>query len=134
MQFPKLLLQVREEESENYSPKTLTLPAVPKTYFYASKVYIVIGGIGGFGIEVTKWILSRGGKNIILTSRFGARTPYHHWCLRRWKKAGYNVQVSTLNVCRVNEAEKLLKDAALIRPVGGIFNSAVVIVLLVLVL
>ncbi|KAG8183232.1 hypothetical protein JTE90_014407 [Oedothorax gibbosus] len=124
----KVLLKIRDEEpSRTAIPKTLMLPAVPNTYFYSKKVYIIIGGIGGFGIEVTKWIISRGGRRIILTSRYGERTPYHYLCLRRWKKEGVDVHVSTLNVEHREEAEKLLKEAEKMGRVGGIFNSAVVL-------
>ncbi|KAF8774576.1 Fatty acid synthase like protein [Argiope bruennichi] len=124
----KVLLKIREEEQNKIiSPKVLMLPAVPETQFYHNKVYIIIGGLGGFGMEVTKWIISRGGFNIILTSRYGARTPYHFFCLKKWENQGANVQVSTLNVAIRNEAEKLLKEASRIGPVGGIFNSAVVL-------
>ncbi|GFS62651.1 fatty acid synthase [Trichonephila inaurata madagascariensis] len=124
----KVLLKIRDEEPEKrVVPKCLMIPAVPETQFYYNKVYIIIGGLGGFGMEVTKWIMRRGGKNIILTSRYGARTPYHHFCLKKWQKLGVNVQVSTLNVAIKSEAERLLKEASRIGPVGGIFNSAVVL-------
>ncbi|GFS52214.1 fatty acid synthase [Trichonephila inaurata madagascariensis] len=124
----KVLLKIREEEPNKRTiPKGLTIPAVPETQFYDNKVYIIVGGLGGFGMEVTKWIMRRGGKNIILTTRYGARTPYHHFCLKKWQKLGVNVQVSTLNVAIKSEAEKLLKEASRIGPVGGIFNSAVVL-------
>ncbi|GFW58514.1 fatty acid synthase [Trichonephila clavipes] len=124
----KVLLKIREEEPNKRTiPKGLILPAVPETEFYDNKVYIIVGGLGGFGMEVTKWIMRRGGKNIILTTRYGARTPYHHFCLKKWQKLGVNVQVSTLNVAIKSEAEKLLKEASRIGPVGGIFNSAVVL-------
>ncbi|GBM39322.1 Fatty acid synthase [Araneus ventricosus] len=125
----KVLLKIRDEEpnKSNILPNCLTLPAVPETQFYHNKVYIIIGGLGGFGMEVTKWIISRGGHNIILTSRYGARTPYHFFCLKKWQNQGANVQVSTLNVAIRSEAEKLLKEASRIGPVGGIFNSAVVL-------
>ncbi|GFR18245.1 fatty acid synthase [Trichonephila clavata] len=124
----KVLLKIRDEDPDKrIVPKCLMVPAVPETQFYYNKVYIIIGGLGGFGMEVTKWIMRRGGKHIILTSRYGARTPYHHFCLKRWQKLGVNVQVSTLNVAIKSEAEKLLKEASCLGPVGGIFNSAVVL-------
>ncbi|KAG8183231.1 hypothetical protein JTE90_014406, partial [Oedothorax gibbosus] len=124
----KVLLKIRDEEATKTAiPKTLMLPAVPNTYFHNTKVYIIIGGIGGFGIEVTKWIISRGARHIILTSRYGERTPYHYLCLKRWKDGGADVHVSTLNVEHKGEAEKLLKEAEKMGPVGGIFNSAVVL-------
>ncbi|GFT94655.1 fatty acid synthase [Trichonephila clavipes] len=123
----KVLLKIRDEEPEKrIVPKCLMIPAVPETQFHYNKVYIIVGGLGGFGMEVAKWIMRRGGKNIILTSRYGARTPYHHFFLKKWQKLGVNVQVSTLNVAVKSEAEKLLKEASRIGPVGGIFNSAVV--------
>ena len=96
------------------------------TYFYPRKTYIIVGGLGGFGIEVTNWLQEKGAKNVILTTRYGARTPYHHFCLKRWKDEGYNVLVSTKNVSFKKEAYELLKEAQKIGPVGGIFNSAVV--------
>ncbi|GFT94620.1 fatty acid synthase [Trichonephila clavipes] len=124
----KVLLKIRDEEPEKHIiPTCLMIPAVPETQFYYNKVYIIIGGLGGFGMEVAKWIMRRGGKNIILTSRYGARTPYHHFFLKKWQKLGVNVQVSTLNVAVKSEAEKLLKEASRIGPVGGIFNSAVIL-------
>ncbi|GBM39328.1 Fatty acid synthase [Araneus ventricosus] len=124
----KVLLKIRDEEPEKCAvPKTLILPAVPDTQFYHNKAYIIIGGLGGFGMEVTKWAIDRGARNVILTSRYGARTPYHHFCLKRWKDEGLNIQVSTLNVAKRNEAEQLLQEAMRIGPLGGIFNSAVVL-------
>lgn len=122
-----LSLQIRDEEKQKLAiPLILRLPVVPVTYFYPHKVYIIIGGLGGFGIEVTNWLLEKGARNVILTTRFGPRTPYHHFCLKRWKDEGFNVITSTKNVSFVTEASELLKEAQEIGPVGGIFNSAVV--------
>ncbi|XP_042904027.1 fatty acid synthase [Parasteatoda tepidariorum] len=124
----KVVLKIRDEEPDKRAvPKLLTLPAIPNTYFYPAKVYIIIGGLGGFGVEVTKWILNRGGRNVILTSRYGARTSYQRLCLRRWKGMGANVQVLTLNAAIRDEAEQLVKEASKVGAVGGIFNSAVVL-------
>ncbi|CAL1284482.1 unnamed protein product [Larinioides sclopetarius] len=124
----KVLLKMRDEEPcKSISPTTLLLPAIPESQFYYNKVYIVIGGLGGFGLEVTKWAISRGARNIVLTSRYGARTSYQHFCLKRWKDAGLNVRVSTMNVAKRDEAEKLLEDCMNVGPLGGIFNSAVIL-------
>ncbi|PRD25642.1 UNVERIFIED_CONTAM: Fatty acid synthase [Trichonephila clavipes] len=124
----KIVLKIRDEEIKNCAiPKCLKLPAITETQFYYNKVYIIIGGLGGFGMEVTKWMIRKGAKNLILTSRYGARTPYHHFCLKKWHKQGVNVQVSTLNVANKSEAEKLLNEASRIGAIGGIFNSALIL-------
>ncbi|GFU53362.1 fatty acid synthase [Nephila pilipes] len=124
----KILLKIRDEETEAYNiPKRFMLPAVLDTHFYYNKVYIIIGGLGGFGMEVTKWMIRKGAKNLILTSRYGIRTSYHHFRLKKWQTQGINVQVSTLNASIKSEAETLLRNASCIAPVGGIFNSAMVL-------
>jgi fatty acid synthase, animal type len=45
----------------------------------------------------------------------------------RWREAGVKVLISTGDITTLNGAEKLLKDANQLGPVGGIFNLAVVL-------
>lgn len=49
-----------------------------KTKFVANKksVYIITGGLGGFGLELTNWIILRGARNLVLAVRRRALTPY----------------------------------------------------------
>ncbi|GIY37678.1 fatty acid synthase [Caerostris darwini] len=101
-------------------------PIIHRTYFRNELMYIIVGGLGGLGLELTRWLLGRGADRIILTSRTGPKTPYHHWCLRRWKEQGADDQVSTLNVTDRAQAEQLLHDAVLSAPVKGIFNVTMV--------
>ena len=50
--------------------------AIRKTWFLPNKIYIITGGLGGFGLELTEWLVERGARNIILCSRSGIRTGY----------------------------------------------------------
>ncbi|XP_015922805.1 fatty acid synthase isoform X1 [Parasteatoda tepidariorum] len=128
VQIGKVLIKIRDEElPRDTPPKCLMMKAIPHTYFYAKKSYIIIGGLGSFGIEVTKWILMKGGKNIIITSRKGVTTPRQRLWLKKWNSKGNIVKVLTLDVSKPNEAEQLLKEASELGSVGGIFNSAVVL-------
>ena len=47
-------------------------------YIYSNlisfKPYNITGGLGGIGLEVARWLIERGARNIVLTSRSGART------------------------------------------------------------
>ncbi|GIY30386.1 fatty acid synthase [Caerostris extrusa] len=83
-------------------------PVINRTYFRNEGMYIIVGGLGGLGLELARWLLSRGAGHVILTSRTGPTTPYHHGCLRRWKEQGADVRVSTLNVTNREQAEQLL--------------------------
>jgi fatty acid synthase len=89
-------------------------------------VYIYIGGLGGFGLELANWLILRGATNIILTSRSGIRTGYQSLCIRRWHEMGITVIVSTLDVTNEKGAQQLIKEATRLGPVAGIFNLAVV--------
>jgi NAD(P)-dependent dehydrogenase (short-subunit alcohol dehydrogenase family) len=36
--------------------------------------YIVVGGLGGLGLVMARWLVSRGARNLVLLSRSGPRT------------------------------------------------------------
>lgn len=124
----KVLLKIRDEESrkaQTPSPKTVT--AIPRTYMNPDKSYILVGGLGGFGLELANWLILRGAKNIILTSRSGVKTGYQSLCIRRWRQQGVNVFVSTADATTEKGAYRLLQEANELGPIGGIFNLAVVL-------
>ena len=76
-----IFLQVRQEEksvspNESITPPQISMPAIPRTSCDPQKSYIITGGLGGFGLELSKWLVERGAKNLILTSRSGVKTGY----------------------------------------------------------
>lgn len=84
------------------------------------------GGLGGFGLELANWLINRGARKVVVTSRSGLRTGYQSLCVRRWREAKVQVLVSTADATSTAGAEQLVKEAARLGPVGGIFNLAVV--------
>ena len=76
----KVLVQVREEESVAPStatpPPQISMAAIPRTSGNPQKSYIISGGLGGFGLELSKWLIERGVRNLVLTSRSGVKTGY----------------------------------------------------------
>ncbi|KAK2587686.1 hypothetical protein KPH14_003803 [Odynerus spinipes] len=124
----KVLLKIRDEEPQKITqPSPKTVAAIPRTYMNPEKSYILVGGLGGFGLELANWMVRRGAKHIVLTSRSGIRTGYQSLCVRRWRESGVNVVVSTTDCSTLTGAEQLIKETNKIAPVGGIFNLAVVL-------
>ncbi|GFR26748.1 fatty acid synthase [Trichonephila clavata] len=124
----KVILKIRSEEPEiKATPKPISMLAVPRISFNSEHSYIIIGGLGGFGLELCQWMVERGAKNIILTSRSGIRTGYQRLCMKRWEKEGMNIVICTENAAYMNDAKQLLQKAAAIKPIGGIFNLALVL-------
>ncbi|EZA60541.1 hypothetical protein DMN91_010029 [Ooceraea biroi] len=124
----KVLLKIREEEPKKcVSPAPKTVAAVPRTYMNPEKSYVLIGGLGGFGLELANWMIARGAKFIVLVSRFGITTGYQSLCVRRWRENGVKVVISTMDITTLSGAERLIAQSNQLAPIGGIFNLAAVL-------
>lgn len=120
----KVVVKIRDEAS---TTTIKTINAFPRTYVNSDKSYILVGGLGGFGLELADWLISRGATKLMLVSRSGLRTGYQSRCIRRWRNKGVCVQISTTDVSSIQGAGNLLKEANDLGPVGGIFNLAMIL-------
>eukprot|EP00079_Xenopus_tropicalis_P028199 XP_012822994.1 PREDICTED: fatty acid synthase [Xenopus tropicalis] len=124
----KVLIKVRDEEAEqHYKSDILQISAIPRTSFPSTKSYIITGGLGGFGLELAQWLIERGAKNLVLTSRSGVRNGYQAKQIQTWKGMGIKVLVSGKDVGSLEETLQLIEEAGQLGPVGGIFNLAMVL-------
>uniref|UniRef100_A0A1W7RAJ9 Fatty acid synthase n=1 Tax=Hadrurus spadix TaxID=141984 RepID=A0A1W7RAJ9_9SCOR len=124
----KVVIKIREEEHQSrIAPKPMKLAAVRRTICHPNKVYILCGGLGGFGLELAAWLITRGARHMVLTSRSGAKTGYQHLRLKYWKDQGIDVVVSNLDASDYSQAIKLIEGAKKTGPIGGIFNLAAVL-------
>ncbi|KAG6462008.1 hypothetical protein O3G_MSEX013000 [Manduca sexta] len=119
----KVLVRVREEQA---APARL-VSAVPRTYLHPARCYVLVGGLGGFGLELAQWLTVRGATRLLLNSRSGVRTGYQAWCIRRWREQGVQVAVSKADATTEEGAKALIREAAKLGPVGGVFNLAAVL-------
>ncbi|XP_061706554.1 fatty acid synthase-like [Cydia pomonella] len=123
----KVVIKVRDEEPANEKAMPRLLPAMPRVYMHPEKSYVLVGGLGGFGLELCEWLVRRGARTVVFSSRRGVRTGYQSWCIRRWRLAGVRVLVSLADAATATGARTLLLEAAAAAPVGGIFNLAAVL-------
>ena len=90
------------------------------------KSYILVGGLGGFGLELAEWLVKEGAIKLVLTSRSGIRTGYQERKLRLLREMNVNVSISSRNVTTEDDCKKLIEETQQIGPVGGVFNLAMV--------
>jgi len=101
--------------------------AHPRYYCLEHKCYIVLGGLGGFGLELIDWLIQRGAKNLVLTSRNGIRNGYQRSRVTLWPSYGVNVQiVTTADTSKYEDCKSILKIAEEQGLLDGIFNLALV--------
>jgi fatty acid synthase len=73
--FGKVVLKIRSEESQPVATApAVSVKAVGRTFFDSHKSYIVVGGLGGVGLEVITWMAERGARLFVLTARSGVTT------------------------------------------------------------
>jgi len=125
----KVLLRIRPEEAQRVAtPRPVTVKAIARTEFAANKSYIIVGGLGGFGLEMAEWMITRGARRLVLVSRSGAKTPYQHLRIKSLRaQLGNGLVVSNADVVNRAGCEQLVKEAQAAGPIGGIFNLAMVL-------
>ena len=107
-------------------PAPAKISAIRKVACDPAKSYVLTGGLGGFGLELAQWLVERGARKLVFTSRTGIKTGFQSLCIQRWRDSGIEVIVSTANIGNLSETRDLLKQASILGPVGGIFNLAMV--------
>lgn len=124
----KVLVRVRNDELAN-SEESLIKGVIQQTLFNPNRCYIIAGGLGGFGLELTHWLVTRGAKKIILTSRTGIKENYQSIFLERIQEISFGCQIliSTEDITSEQGVLNILSLASSIAPVGGIFNLAMVL-------
>ncbi len=96
--------------------------------FPAGAAYLITGGLGGFGLEVARRMVSLGARNLVLASRAGAATPQVRRAVAELRRAGARVTVSKIDVSDQRQVELLMRRIAAGRaPLRGIFHLAAVL-------
>ena len=133
----KIIIRMRDEETDNkliQIKPAKELMVTTKTYFNPSKVYIITGGLGGFGIELIHWMLFLGARKFVLTSRKGIKNEYQKFVMSRLESLSdkfrmfeTKIIVSTQNTSTIEGSGRLIDEANQLGPIGGVFHLALVL-------
>ena len=132
----KVIIQVREEHIDKIEVKSQTekdeekIEAISRAYFDPQKSFIIVGGLGGFGLELANWLVSRGVSKLVLVSRSGVKTGYQELCIRNWRESGNSVLISKDDVTTYEGTLSLIQNSINYfggAEIGGIFNLAMIL-------
>ncbi len=113
---------------QNDSVQAVRLPPKDLIRFPAKASYLITGGLGGFGLAVARWMVDRGARHLILTSRRGASTPEAKRSVAQLKRLGAIVTVAKSDVTKNADVQKLFRlIARKCPPLRGVFHTAAVI-------
>lgn len=124
----KVLIKVNDDDGDK--SVTSIPPCIMRTHFYHHKSYIIVGGLGGMGLELAYWMVTRGAKNIIITTRNGFKSDSERAFveyLRNYCDEHRNIVVSINDCITSRFVQQLLDTGNRLAPIGGIFNLAMVL-------
>lgn len=91
----------------------------------SNATYLIVGGLGGFGFELAKWLISQGAQNLILLSKSGQVSSEIKDEIERQQVVGrriVTVKADITNFAQLDEA--LVVHAKSLPPIRGVFHSA----------
>ncbi|PVH85769.1 BcPKS8, polyketide synthase [Cadophora sp. DSE1049] len=90
--------------------------------------YILIGGTGGLGRSMARWMVSKGARNLVLLSRTGSTTGTVKELIDELTPLGANIVVRSCNVVDTTSVENLItKELVDIPPIRGVVHGAMVL-------
>ena len=90
--------------------------------------YLVAGGLGGFGLAMSQWLVAQGARHVVLSSRSGASTDEARAGVAAMQAVGAEVSVIQSDVSNPASVAALLQEIANSHPpLRGVFHVAMVL-------
>ena len=90
--------------------------------------YILVGGTGGLGRSMTRWMVAKGARTIVLVSRSGSVTGRVKELVDELGAVGANIIVRPCNVVNKIEVDELVQSGlADLPPIHGVVHGTMVL-------
>ncbi len=121
--------QIAYREHNRYVARLSRYESVPTeeeelNHFREDASYLIVGGLGGLGLETARWMVDHGARQLVLTGRRGmtdaARQP-----VETLKQAGAYLKIIPADVSDANQVARMFREIQENMPVlGGIIHAA----------
>ena len=106
----------------------LNVPSAPEPLQLPSDgVYLVVGGLRGFGFETARWLAAKGARHIVLASRTGVPDDATRSVITTLSDQGVDIETRACDVARSEAVAQLVADITVERPLRGIVHAAMVL-------
>lgn len=108
--------------------RTKAVPAkLSDTLLREDASYLIIGGTGGLGRSMTRWLARKGAKHIILASRSSQVSDSVQALIRDLAEEGTEVLVRQCDVSKKEDVQRLVSESSDSFPIRGVIHSAMVL-------
>jgi acyl transferase domain-containing protein/NADPH:quinone reductase-like Zn-dependent oxidoreductase/surfactin synthase thioesterase subunit/NADP-dependent 3-hydroxy acid dehydrogenase YdfG len=93
--------------------------------FRPDRVYLISGGASGFGLEIARWMASRGARHFVLLSRSGCKNAADRAAVEEMRAQGAHVLLAQADVADPNAVLQLLERIkSEYPPLAGVIHGA----------
>ena len=89
--------------------------------------HLVVGGLGGLGLEVAEWLVDSGARSLALMGRQSNPSPQVAARIDGWRSAGVDVEIVACDVADATALEAALAALRAKRPIVSVIHSAMVL-------
>ena len=106
----------------------LRMPPARPIAFSAKASHLITGGLGGFGLEVAKWLIASGARHLVLCGISGAVAPEAKRAIAQLRRRGAKVLIVKADVSRPSDVARMLATIKFrMPPLRGVFHAAMVL-------
>jgi NAD(P)-dependent dehydrogenase (short-subunit alcohol dehydrogenase family) len=87
-----------------------------------SRIYILVGGLGGIGGSITKWMFSRGARRFVFVGMSDPAHSKHEALVASVQSMGATVNVKQGDVTSFEDMKRI--TSAIDEPIGGVVHAA----------
>ncbi|GKZ68150.1 type I Iterative Polyketide synthase (PKS) [Aspergillus niger] len=103
------------------------LPSNRRVQFYPDAAYLLIGGLGGLGSSLVRWMAEQGCRHFVFVSRSGATRPKAAQTVELAKKAGASVHVFRADAGNDSDMKAIVARVMKERLIRGVVHAAMVL-------
>lgn len=89
--------------------------------------YVLVGGTGGLGRSMARWMASKGAKTIVLVSRSGSVKGRVKELVDELASQGVSVVVRPCNVADKQDVDALISSLSDLPPIRGVVHGTMVL-------
>ncbi len=122
------LKRVEDINKETRLPIPVCDANIKQNIINSKDVFLITGGFGGLGIEVAKWLIKNGAKNIALCGRSGPKSEEAINFIRNSNESGIQIFSGKMDIANKAELKQFFdKIQSTGFKISGVFHSAAVI-------
>lgn len=118
----KVVVQYRQR------PRSIVAGSYDPLQFKPNATYWVAGGLGGFGLEITKWMVQSGARHLVLSGRSQQLRPAAAEAIAQMQAAGASIKIVPCDITQPSAVRSVLETIdAEMPPLAGVIHTAMVL-------